>query len=209
MLPTSARLTALRRARNLTVRTHSVLGSASQSCELAPARDTVRGLFLALEDFWFGREAFSSGAPHERFSAAEFDAPWRSKSTVQPAIILASRTYHTAVTLWVVVQSPSEPREHRSPAAAHRGAGSCVRGRRRKRTSPSWGASAQVSAVRNMPSHAPCPCQGICIACSLLLALPRCHLRVGGMFSRCHQQPILADGALLIVPFAFNHYTYL
>ena len=51
MLPTSARLTPLRRARNLTVRTHSVLGFASQSYELAPARDTVRGPFVASKTF--------------------------------------------------------------------------------------------------------------------------------------------------------------
>jgi hypothetical protein len=59
-----------------------------------------------------------------------------------------------------------------------------------------------------VPSYAPCPCQGICIACSLLLALLRCHLRVSGMFSR-YQQPVLAGGALLTLPFAFHHYTYL
>ena len=69
--------------------------------------------------------------------------------------------------------------------------------------------SLRHSTVRSVPSYAPCPCQGICIACSLLLALLRCHLRVSGMFSRYHQQPVLAGGALLILPFAFHHYTYL
>ena len=70
--------------------------------------------------------------------------------------------------------------------------------------------NAQVSAVLGVPGYAPCPRQGICITYSLLLALPRCHLRVGGMFSRYPQQPILVvDGVLLIVPFALHHYTYL
>lgn len=75
-------------------------------------------------------------------------------------------------------------------------------------TAPPW-TSAEVSAVHGVPSYAPCPCQGICITYSLLLALPRRHLRVGGVFSWQHQQLILAHGPLLIVPFAFNHYTYL
>ena len=66
-----------------------------------------------------------------------------------------------------------------------------------------------ASAVLAAPGYAPCPRQGICITYSLLLALRRCHLRVGGMFSRYPQQPILVDSVFLIVPFALHHYTYL
>jgi hypothetical protein len=69
--------------------------------------------------------------------------------------------------------------------------------------------NAQISAVLGVPGYAPCPRQGICITYSLLLALPRCHLRVGGMLSRYPQQPILVDTMFLIVPFALHHYTYL
>jgi hypothetical protein len=61
-----------------------------------------------------------------------------------------------------------------------------------------------------VPGYTPCPRQGICITYPLLLALSRGYLRVGGMFSRYPQQPILVvDGVLLIVPFALHHYTYL
>ena len=63
--------------------------------------------------------------------------------------------------------------------------------------------NAQVSAVLAAPGYAPCPRQGICITYSLLLALPRCHLRVGGMFSRYPQQPILVDSVFLIAPLRF------
>jgi hypothetical protein len=68
---------------------------------------------------------------------------------------------------------------------------------------------AAASAAPDAPSYAPCPCHSICITCSLLLGLPRCRPRVGGMFSRQHQQTILSDGVLLMVPFVFYHYTHL
>jgi hypothetical protein len=67
---------------------------------------------------------------------------------------------------------------------------------------------ASVSAL-GLLGYAPRPCQSICITYFLLLALLRCQPRVGRMFSRWHQQLILADGAFPVVPFAFNHFTYL
>jgi hypothetical protein len=59
-----------------------------------------------------------------------------------------------------------------------------------------------VSSAFGEPGYAPCPCQSICVPCSLLLALPRGHPPVGCMFSGQHQRSSLAESVLLIAFFS-------